>query len=131
MEERAREIDASILDTIKDSVGLHHENVDFDTRLVEAINAVFFILLQEGIIDEPFEISDQSDTWREVPFNENTQPAINSVIEWFGARVRQMFDPPTSNVLATALADERDELEWRHFITNNYIGEIGDLYGDE
>ena len=131
MEERAREIDASILDTIKDSVGLHHENVDFDTRLVEAINAVFFILLQEGIIDEPYEISDQSDTWREVPFNENTAPAINSVIEWFGARVRQMFDPPTSNVLATALADERNELEWRNFITNNYIGEIGDLYGEE
>lgn len=131
MGERAREIDASILDTVKDSVGLHHENVDFETRLVEAINAVFFILLQEGIIDEPYEISDQSDVWRDVPFNENTAPAINSVIEWFGARVRQMFDPPTSNVLATALADERNELEWRNFITNNYIGEIGDLYGDE
>jgi len=128
--ERAREIDASILDTVKDAAGLDHKNPDFDMRLVEAINAVFFILYQEGIIDEPYEISDQSDVWRNVPFNANSKVAVNSIIEWMGSRVRQFFDPPTSSVLATALSEERNELEWRNFITNNYIGEIGELYGD-
>ena len=42
--QRAQEIDASILDTVKDAAGLDHKNPDFDMRLVEAINAVFFIL---------------------------------------------------------------------------------------
>lgn len=120
----------SIMNTVKDNIGIARENPDFDNRLIEVINTCLLILFQEGVLDTACEITDANDKWEDLPVNENALPFINSIIEWVGARARQIFDPPTSSVLANALQEIRDELEWRNFITNNYVGEIGDLYGE-
>ena len=120
----------SILQTVKDQIGIDRRNSDFDRDLIMCINPVLFILYQEGLTDDNYEIQDDTATWDEILLNEKTPEALNVMVKWVGLRTKLLFDPPTSSVLLQALKDQAAELEWRAFITNNYIGEIGELYGE-
>lgn len=124
-------LDESILDTVKDIIGIDRKNYDFDRDLVLAINAVLAILHQEGIADKYYTISDNTKTWRDILLKEETPEAISMIQQWVGMRTKLLFDPPTSSVLNQALQDSIAELEWRSFITNNYVGEIGEWYGSD
>ena len=123
-------MDDSILETVKDQIGIDRRNTDFDRDLIMCINSILFILYQEGLLQENYEIMDNVPTWQDVLLEERSKDALNVLIKWVGLRVRLLFDPPTSSVLLQALKDNAAELEWRAFITNNYVGEIGDLYGE-
>ena len=124
-------LDESILDTVKDIIGIDRKNYDFDRDLVLAINAVLAILHQEGIADKYYTISDNTKTWRDILLKEETPEAISMIQQWVGMRTKLLFDPPTSSVLNQALQDSIAELEWRSYITNNYVGEIGEWYGSD
>ena len=124
-------MDESILDSVKDILGIDRENFDFDRDLVLAINAVLAILHQEGLADEYYRIKDNSTTWDDILLDKQTPEAISMIQQWVGLRTKLIFDPPTSSVLMQALQDNIAELEWRGYVTNNYIGEIDELYGDE
>ena len=124
-------MDDSILETVKDQIGIDRRNTDFDRDLIMCINSILFILYQEGLLQENYEIMDNVPTWQDILLEERSKDALNVLIKWVGLRVRLLFDPPTSSVLLQALKDNAAELEWRAFITNNYVGEIGDLYGEE
>ena len=123
-------MDDSILLTVKDQIGIDRKNTDFDRDLILCINAILFILFQEGLLKENYEIYDENPTWLDILVEDNSRIALNVMIKWVGLRVRLMFDPPTSSVLQQALKEQAAELEWRGFITNNYVGEIGELYGE-
>ena len=120
----------SILQTVKDQIGIDRKNVDFDRDLIMCINPILFILYQEGLTDDNYEIQDDTATWDQILLDEKTPEALNVMVKWVGLRTKLLFDPPTSSVLLQALKDQAAELEWRAFITNNYIGEIGGLYGE-
>ena len=122
-------MDDSILLTVKDQIGIDRKNVDFDKDLIICINPILFILYQEGLTQENYEIMDDTMTWADILLEERSKEALNVMVKWVGLRTRLLFDPPTSSVLLQALKDNAAELEWRAFITNNYVGEIGDLYG--
>ena len=120
----------SILLTVKKIVGIDLANEDFDPDLIMAINAVLFILYQEGLTDENYEISDYSKCWSDILLNGVTPDALHEIVEWTGLKTKLLFDPPTSSVLADAIKENVSELEWRSFITNNYVGEIGWITDD-
>lgn len=126
-----RVMDISILDSIKEVIGIDKYNTDFNTDLVLAINAVLFILYQEGLADENYKIRDDTKTWDEILLHGVTPDALSAIIEWTALKTKMLFDPPTSSVLAQAIKDNISELEWRAFITNNYVGEIGSIYSVE
>ena len=124
-------MDDSILLTVKDQIGIDRKNTDFDKDLIICINPILFILYQEGLTQENYEIMDDTMTWADILLEERSKEALNVMVKWVGLRTRLLFDPPTSSVLLQALKDNAAELEWRAFITNNYVGEIGELYGGD
>lgn len=116
-------MDESIMDSIKETIGIHVDNHDFDPNLIIAINAVLFIIYQEGLSDEPYTIKDNTTKWSDILIKDKPIE-IRTLITWVGLKTKSIFDPPTSSALADALKRALDELEWRGFITTNYVGEI-------
>lgn len=127
MEINLPKMDDSILLTVKDQIGIDRKNTDFDRDLIICINPILYILYQEGLTDDNYEIQDETATWDEILLHERTPEALNVMVKWVGIRTRMLFDPPTSSVLMDALKENAAELEWRAFITNNYVGEIGQI----
>ena len=127
MEINLPKMDDSILLTVKDQIGIDRKNTDFDRDLIMCVNPILYILYQEGLTDDNYEIQDDTATWDEILLEERTPQALNVMVKWVGLRTKLLFDPPTSSVLLQALKDQAAELEWRAFITNNYVGEIGEI----
>lgn len=116
-------MDESILDSVKKLLGVAICNTDFDQDIIIHINSVLFILSQMGIVkSDDFEVVDQSKSWREILTSD--QYNLFAVKSWVGLKVRMLFDPPASSILAEAINSNLKELEWRIYITENYIGEI-------
>lgn len=122
-------MDESILETVKEVIGIDQRNYDFDRDLIIAINAVLFVLYQEGLSDKPYTISDNTTKWSDVLLHDKPID-LQTLTLWMGLRVRMIFDPPTSATMADAIEKTITELEWRGFITNNFVGEIGTIYGN-
>lgn len=123
-------MDESILHTVKDVLGIDRKNYDFDKDLIPAVNAILAILYQEGLADKYYTIRDDTKTWDDILVKNITPEAISFIKQWLPLKVKLIFDPPTSSALLQALKDTIAELEWRGYITNNYVGEIGELYGE-
>ncbi len=101
----------SILISVKKMLGIDSEYSAFDLDIITDINSVFFIMAQMGI-GRQFQIDDNSSTWSE--YLEGRED-LNAVKTYMYAKVRQMFDPPTSGTLNDALDRTVKELEWRLF----------------
>lgn len=100
---------SSILETIKD--GLSVEEEAFDQELILHINTVFMTLRQIGVgPDTPYLITGTSNTWDEFVQDDALLPMIKSYII---LKVRQLFDPPASSSLSSAIAEAIAEYEWR------------------
>lgn len=119
-------MDESIMDSIKETIGIHVDNHDFDPNLIIAINAVLFIIYQEGLSDEAYKITDNTTKWSDILLHEKSID-LSTLITWAGLKTKMIFDPPTSSAISTAIKEAINELEWRGFITQNYIGEIGEI----
>lgn len=119
-------MDESIMDSIKETIGIHSDNHDFDPNLIIAINAVLFIIYQEGLSDEAYKITDNTTKWSDILLHEKSID-LSTLITWAGLKTKMIFDPPTSSAISTAIKESINELEWRGFITQNYIGEIGEI----
>lgn len=101
----------SILVSIKKMLGITEEYTHFDQDLIMHINSVFMVLNQLGVgPTEGFAISDPSSTWNEL-MSDNKK--IESVKSYIYLKVRLLFDPPTSSVVAEAINRQISELEWR------------------
>lgn len=101
----------SILTSIKKMLGPTAEYTFFDTDIIIHINSVFMILNQLGVGPEKaFRITGAENTWDEFLSDEEMLEAVKSYIY---LKVRLIFDPPTSSVLAEAIKNNISELEWR------------------
>lgn len=104
-------MEESILNTTKKLLGIMPEYEHFDADIVMHINSVFLILNQMGVgPDTPFVITDESQTWTD--FSEDIN-LIQMVKSYMGAKVRMLFDPPTSGSVSEALKNTISEFEWR------------------
>ena len=102
----------SILNSVKESIGITEEYTQFDNTLIMHINSVFVILNQIGVGPENgFSISDGTAQWSDfLPEDNKNYEAVKS---YMGAKVRLMFDPPTVSVHMECLKQIISELEWR------------------
>lgn len=101
----------SILLSVKKMLGLDSAYHAFDMDIIMDINSVFFIMEQMGI-GKQFTISGPDSFWYEYLEGREDLEAVKT---YMYAKVRQMFDPPTSGVLSDALDRTVKELEWRLF----------------
>ncbi len=99
-----------ILVSIKKMLGLHEEDVSFDTDIIIHINSVLMILGQLGVVDTSFFITGNTETWSECLDNRTD---FNSVKSYIYMKVKLIFDPPLSNAVMEAHKLLISELEWR------------------
>lgn len=116
-------MDGSILNDVKKLIGIYETNTDFDKDLIIDINSVLFDMWQMGIVVDDYSISDNKKTWSNVLLNPENM-AMDPLKTWVALKVKMIFDPPTSSILAEAYRENLKEMEWRIYITENYIGEI-------
>lgn len=109
----------SILNTVKNTIGIDVQNVDFDSTLVDTINSVLMFMTQMGIgPDTGFSISSAKEKWED--FLQDIL-LINIAKMYVPFKVKEMFDPPSSNVLGQALSKRIEELEIRMKTQSDYI----------
>ena len=103
--------DESILDTTKKNLGVADDVTVFDVDILTHINSVFFTLNQIGVgPSEGFMIQDKQAKWSDYIGGDLN---LNVVKTYIYARVRVLFDPPTTSFAIDALKKETEEFEWR------------------
>ena len=104
-------MDSSILTSIKKLLGIAEEDASLDQDIIMHINTVFAILAQLGVGPaNGFSIEDDGAIWSDYLGNVTNLELVKSYIYM---KVRSMFDPPTSSILADAMNKNISELEWR------------------
>lgn len=107
----------SILNSIKQLLGISADETVFDTDIIIHINSVIASLTQMGIgPSNGFEIVDNSATWTD--FLEDDK-RLNSVRSYIYMKVRLIFDPPTSSAVIEAYKQQIAEFEWRNYIVKD------------
>lgn len=101
----------SILTSIKAQLGIQEEYTAFDQQLIMHINSVFMVLNQLGVGPSAgFVISDKTSVWRDfLPPDKN----LEATKSYIGMRVKMLFDPPTTSVVAESMNRMINEFEWR------------------
>ena len=103
--------DQSILMSIKKLLNVDEEDPAFDTDIGMLINAEFMTLHQLGIgPDDGFSIHEADTKWTD--FSDDST-LIESVKAYIYMKVRMIFDPPASSVVADAFNARIYELEFR------------------
>lgn len=101
----------SILNTIKEMIGIEIEETAFDNDIIVHINTVFFILNQLGVgPTEPFIIRDEYATWDNF-ISDSTN--LESIKTYMYLKVKLLFDPPLNSSVIESMKNAIDELEWR------------------
>jgi hypothetical protein len=102
----------SILDEVKQALGVSPDVDAFNADVLMHINSVFSTLNQLGIgPPEGFAIQDSSTTWADFLGDELR---LNMVKTYIYLRVRLLFDPPGGSYhLVNSLNEQLKELEWR------------------
>lgn len=101
----------SILTSIKAQLGIQEEYTAFDQQLIMHINSVFMVLNQLGVGPAAgFVISDKTSVWCDfLPSDKN----LEATKSYVGMRVKMLFDPPTTSVVAESMNRMINEFEWR------------------
>lgn len=107
-------MDESILDTIKEMLGVEPSYSAFDTEIIADINTIFMFLNQIGIGPEStFRITGDDEEWSDfLGENANLEP----VKTYIYLRVKTMFDPPASSTVLESIKQMISECEWRLYI---------------
>ena len=101
----------SILASIKKLLNVDVEDIAFDPDIILLINGEFMTLQQLGIgPEEGFSIRNYDECWTDFIEDEKL---IHTVKTYIYMRVRMIFDPPASSVVADAYNNRIAELEWR------------------
>jgi len=110
----------SILDSIKNSLGIEEDEKAFDDDLVMHINSVFGVLNQIGVGPKtPYFITNTSETWD--GFTNLPKGTIEYVKSYMYLKVKLIFDPPGSSIAAEAMKQTASEYEWRLMVAMEQI----------
>ena len=103
--------DSSILISIKKLLNIEDDDTAFDTDVGMLINNEFMTLRQLGIgVKDGFTVHDADTKWSD--FSEDSS-LIETVKTFIYLKVRMLFDPPASSIVAEAINSRIHELEWR------------------
>lgn len=104
-------MEQSILKSTKKILGIAADYIAFDLDIITHINAAFFTLTQLGVGPAVgFTIEDESAEWYDFIENDNQ---LNTVKSYVFLKVRQLFDPPATSYLITAMEKQIEQFEWR------------------
>lgn len=101
----------SILNSIKELLGIPAEQVNFDTDVIMHINSAFSDLYDIGVGPEQgFAIQDDNDVW-----DDFLEGKINfeNAKEYVYLSVKIIFDPPASSSALAAMERKLEKLEWK------------------
>ena len=101
----------SILNSVKQQLGITSDYNAFDAELILHINSVLRILNQLGVGKLGFEISDSNSTWSD--FLGDKESILSDVKTYVYLKVRYFWDPPSVGSHMSALENIIKELEWR------------------
>ena len=105
-------MEQSILISTKKILGIAKDYDVFDLDVITHINTAFSILAQLGVGPaNGFMIEDDEAVWDD--FIAPPDPQYNSVKSYVYLKTRQLFDPPQTSYLITAVEKQILELEWR------------------
>lgn len=106
-------MDESIIDSIKDYLGISKADEAFDQDIVLHINSTFSTLYQLGVgTNTPFRVFVDDDiTWDEL-FKDYLK-CVPFIQEYTYLKVRLLFDPPTNSSLLDSLKQSIQEIEYR------------------
>jgi hypothetical protein len=101
----------SILNSVKQVLGLEETHTAFDVDILMHINSVFGVLHQIGIgPDEGLYIVDDAAVWSDFLGDD---VLLNAAKTYVCLRVRLLFDPPETSYLIQAMEKQVSEIEWR------------------
>lgn len=101
----------SILTSIKLLLGITEDYEAFDQQIIMHINSVFMILTQLGVgPTDGFMIENKNDTWDDFISDDSNLQTVKS---YMYLKVKMLFDPPTSSIMADSSNRIISELEWR------------------
>jgi hypothetical protein len=104
-------MEQSILTSTKKILGIAEDYTVFDLDIITHINSAFSTLTQLGVGPAAgFMIVDDTTEWTDFIVDDLQ---YNSVKSYVFLRVRQLFDPPTTSYLISAVERQIQELEWR------------------
>lgn len=102
-------MEPSILNTIKQMLGLGIEESPFDQELITHINTALILLTEIGVGKEGFFLADSSAVWSDF-LNENG--FYNPAKQYIGLQVRLIWDPPSSSAVVTSYQEQLKKLEF-------------------
>lgn len=100
----------SILDSIKQMLGIDVEDTNFDRDLILHINGALMIMHQLGVGLNGYKITSKTNTWTEFLEGRTDLELVKPAIY---LRVRLLFDPPQNSFLVNAIKDQIAEYDWR------------------
>lgn len=101
----------SILQSVKETIGVYHEDDDFDGVLIMQINSVFAVLQQIGVGPVTgFMINGPDQTWDDYTNNLMVKGLIAAYVP---LKVKMLFDPPQNSSLIDSMKKQIDEYEAR------------------
>ena len=104
-------METSILNSTKKILGLAEDYTVFDHDVITHINTAFSILTQLGVgPTQGFMIEGPDEVWGDFV---GTDLQLNSVKTYVYLKTRQLFDPPQTSYLISAMERQILELEWR------------------
>ena len=109
----------SILDSIKQMLGVRAEDDAFDKELIIHINGALMILNQLGVGPvEGYAITSKDNVWTEFIGARTDLELIKTAIF---LRVSLSFDPPQNSFLVSSMEKQIEEFDWRinHAYENN------------
>ena len=115
----------SILDSIKQLLGIDVNDNNFDAELIIHINGALMILNQLGVGPEFYSITDKNNVWEEFTQGRKDLEIIKSFVY---LKVRLMFDPPQNSFLVDSIGKQISEYEWRITVQTNKLVEVGRHY---
>lgn len=104
-------MNSSILNDVKEIVGIDVLNTAFDKQLILHINTVLRIVNQIGVGKADYNISNETDTWSD--FLEDRLSCLTDVKSYVGFKVKLMFDQTLSSIAVDTLKSLTAELESR------------------
>ena len=100
----------SILDSIKQMLGINSEDTNFDRELIIHINGALMIINQLGVGPSGYIITSNKNTWDEFLLGRKDLELVKTDVY---LRVRLIFDPPQNSFLVNAIKEQIQEYDWR------------------
>jgi hypothetical protein len=104
-------VDESILNSVKQALGLEPDYTEFDMTIIMFINSAFGDLNQIGLGPEDgFAISSSTETWGAFLGADKRLMAVQQLVYMM---VRIVFDPPATAHLLASMKEMIQEKQWR------------------